>query len=92
LIARASGDPYSYKVNDQNTLYFPRAAQAASMRPSTRLAEQKSKGKELQRDHYQRTSTARGEMAISSGSPSSPVLGFCVTLVAGRTGEDENLA
>jgi hypothetical protein len=56
------------------------------------LQNRKAKEKKLQRDYYQRTSTARGEMAISSGSPSSPVLGFCVTLVAGRTGEDENPA
>jgi hypothetical protein len=53
---------------------------------------EKTKAIKMQRNDYRRTSTARGEMAISSGSPSSPVLGFCVTLVAGRKGEDENSA
>lgn len=38
------------------------------------------------------TSIARGEIAIVRGSPSSPVLGFCVTLVAGRMEVEEKLA
>lgn len=47
---------------------------------------------QFRRDMYQLTSTARGEMAIVRGSPSSPVLGFCVTFVAGRMAEEEKLA
>jgi hypothetical protein len=45
-----------------------------------------------QKDIGGRTSTARGEIPIISVSPSSPVLGFCITLLAGRADEEEKEA
>jgi len=56
------------------------------------LCEYKVHKKQTNQRYGKRTSTARGEIPIISVSPSSPVLGFCTTLAAGRTGEVEKVA
>lgn len=53
--------------------------------PSAHPAKKKCETKAV----VKRTSIARGESLIMSVSPSSPARGFCVTIVADRTVEEE---